>query len=272
MGGRQGTGTARRWFAVITTMVASGWLSALAPGVASGAATPPRPPVARARTAPISAAAARPPVQEAPRRADVDCASRKCVALTFDDGPLTPTNKLLGILAAYRVKVTFFVVGQNVARYPEVVRRERVEGHELANHSYTHADLADSTPASVESELTRTQDAIRRAAGVTPVLMRPPYGSTDADVAAVTKRLKLAQILWAVDPLDWKDRDSTIVERRVVNEVRPGYIVLMHDIHPTTVDAVPNIIRRLAAKGYTFVTVSELFGRPLTPGQKYTKR
>lgn len=203
----------------------------------------------------------------------VDCERRKCVALTFDDGPGSPTARLLDILARNHVRATFFLVGQNVASKPAMVRRELAAGHELGNHSYTHADLGRSSAAKIRSEIGRTQEAVHRAAGVRPTLLRPPYGSTDAAVAAVARHYRLPQILWAVDPNDWKDRNARIVERRVVGGARPGYIVLMHDIHRTTVDAVPAILRRLAAKGYVFVTVSELFrGKTLTPGKKYSHR
>ncbi|WP_433335569.1 polysaccharide deacetylase family protein [Spirillospora sp. CA-294931] len=194
------------------------------------------------------------------------------MALTFDDGPMASTAKLLDILAAGKVKATFFLVGQAVEEAPELVRREHADGHELANHSYSHADLGRSSSAKVTSELARTQAAIKRATGVTPTLMRPPYGSTDKQVATITKRMGLAQVLWTVDPLDWQSRNTKSVERKVVGETRPGYIVLMHDIHPSTVAAVPSILKRLAAKGYVFVTVSELYGKPLAPGRKYIER
>ncbi len=85
----------------------------------------------------------------------------------------------------------------------------------------------------------------------------------------ITKEMGLAQVLWTVDPLDWEHRDSEYVEKRVLKSVKPGYVVLMHDIHPTTVKAVPKIIDRLAAVGYTFVTVSELYGGKLVPGKEY---
>ncbi|POM22657.1 Peptidoglycan-N-acetylglucosamine deacetylase [Actinomadura rubteroloni] len=206
----------------------------------------------------------------APRH--IDCAKQKCVALTFDDGPGPKTGTLLRMLAERGVRATFFVVGRNAAAQPAVIRREIADGHVVGNHSWSHADLGRASAATVRSELLRTQRAVRRAAGVTPVLMRPPYGSTDRTVAAVTRELGLAQILWAVDPLDWKDRNSGIVTRRVVRGTKPGYIVLMHDIHPTTVAAVPAIIRALKAKGYVFATVPELLGTHLKPGHRYTMR
>ncbi|MFD0684976.1 polysaccharide deacetylase family protein [Actinomadura fibrosa] len=202
----------------------------------------------------------------------MDCRHAKCVALTFDDGPMESTGKLLDILEERRVRATFFLVGENVEAHPGLVWRERQAGHEIANHSWSHADLGRASEKKAVSEVARTQEAIRRAIGETPVLMRPPYGSTDKRLAAITRRMNLAQVLWTVDPLDWEVRDRRAVERRVTRAVRPGYVVLMHDIHPTTVAAVPEIIDRLKAKGYRFVTVSELFGGRLTPGRKYVQR
>lgn len=198
-----------------------------------------------------------------------DCSQVRCVALTFDDGPAESTGKLLDVLAARKVKATFFVVGENVVKYPELVRREHGAGHEIGDHSYTHADLGRASGKKVRSELTRTQDAVRRVSGVTPVLFRPPYGSVSKRLTGITRKIGLAQVLWTVDPLDWEHRDSEYVKKRVLKSVKPGYVVLMHDIHPTTVKAVPRIIDRLAAEGYVFVTVSELFGGRLTPGKEY---
>ncbi|QXJ26408.1 polysaccharide deacetylase family protein [Actinomadura graeca] len=212
------------------------------------------------------------PVRETVIKKKDPCARAKCVALTFDDGPMGSTGRLLGILAGRRVRATFFLVGQNVVKDPETVRRESAAGHEIANHSYTHADLGRLPEGKAVEEVTRTQDAIRLASGVTPVLLRPPYGSTDKRLASIARRMGLAQILWTVDPLDWSDRDTDAVERRVMKSVRPGSVVLMHDIHATTVAAVPRIIDRLAARGYTFVTVTELFGGDLEPGGKYVRR
>ncbi|WP_242906055.1 polysaccharide deacetylase family protein [Actinomadura terrae] len=202
----------------------------------------------------------------------VDCARAKCVALTFDDGPMESTPKLLDILAARRVRATFFLIGKNAAERPELVRREYAAGHEIANHSYTHADLGHAPEEKVDAELTGTQEAIRRAIGMTPVLLRPPYGSTGKRLTSITRRMGLAQVLWTVDPLDWAVRDSRSVERRVMRSVRPGDVVLMHDIHPTTVAAVPKILDRLEEEGYVFVTVTELFGGTMTPGKVYAQR
>ncbi|MWK37476.1 polysaccharide deacetylase family protein [Actinomadura sp. J1-007] len=257
---------ARRWAAGILVAAACAWLSAFGSSVSrerAGAA-------AAEIVTPVAAKPVAPPPKPVPP--PVDCRARKCVALTFDDGPMDSTAKLLDLLASRKVKATFFLVGRNAAARPDLVRREQNEGHAVANHSYTHADLGRSSSGRIASELSKTQDAIRRATGVTPTLMRPPYGSTSAKVASVTKRMGLAQVLWTVDPLDWQIRDAKAVERRIVRATRPGHIVLMHDIHPTTVAAVPAILKRLSAKGYEFVTVPELYGKPLKPGRKYVER
>lgn len=202
----------------------------------------------------------------------VDCTRRKCVALTFDDGPGRHTDRLLRTLAAHKARATFFMVGSQAVQYPATARRVMSDGHELGNHSYSHADLGRASKKKVEAEIARTQAAVRQATGVTPRLFRPPYGSTDKAVAAVAARHALPQIIWNVDTFDWRDRKSATVARRVIGQTRPGSIVLMHDIHGTTVAALPRILDRLAAKGYVFVTVSELGGKPLRPGKKYTKR
>ncbi|MGI5327220.1 polysaccharide deacetylase family protein [Actinomadura nitritigenes] len=203
--------------------------------------------------------------------ARVDCARAKCVALTFDDGPAESTGRLLDILAAHHVRATFFIVGEQATKFPELVRREHEAGHQIADHSYTHADLGRAPTKKIMSELTRTQEAIRRASGVTPTMLRPPYGSLSKRLTGIAARMGMAQVLWTVDPLDWEHRDTKYVERRVLQAVRPGYIVLMHDIHPTTVAAIPTIIEKLAAQGYSFVTVPDLFGGTLTPGKEYLR-
>ncbi|ROO89427.1 peptidoglycan/xylan/chitin deacetylase (PgdA/CDA1 family) [Actinocorallia herbida] len=201
------------------------------------------------------------------------CVRAKCVALTFDDGPMEHTERLLEILARYDALATFFVVGKMVEEFPDVVRKEVAAGHEIANHSWDHSDLASLSAEGVTAQIQRTQDAILRQSGYRSVLLRPPYGSSNERVAKVAASFGLPEIIWAVDPMDWRDRSSSLVTRRVLSETRPGGVVLMHDIHATTVDAVPAILEGLAAKGYRFVTVSRLFqGTVLKPGHQYRER
>lgn len=202
----------------------------------------------------------------------VNCAKKKCVALTFDDGPVAGTTKLLDILKKKGVKATFFTMGMHVQSHPEIIKRMVAEGHVVGNHSFRHPKLTRLSAAAIRKELTSTSALIKKAGGVTPTLVRPPYGATNATVKRVAKELGLAQILWNVDPEDWKDRNSATVTKRVLAAARPGSIILSHDIHPTTVAAYAKIIDGLRAKGYVLVTVPQLFGGKLTPGAAYFRR
>lgn len=182
------------------------------------------------------------------------------VALTFDDGPhKIYTPQKLDVLKEKGVSATFFMVGNLVGAYPDIVKRIYNEGHELGNHTWDHAQLTRISAVDIKNEISRTQDAIKQAAGVSASLMRPPYGAVNE---TVKQNVGLPIILWSVDPDDWKDRVTDTVVQRVVAKTSPGDIVLMHDIYKSTADAVPIIIDQLKAKGYCFVTVSELLGLP----------
>src|ERR1700730_12720555 len=191
------------------------------------------------------------------------------IAMTFDDGPsqkLTP--KLLDLLAAHHIKATFFVIGQNVVDHPEVVQRAIREGHEIGNHSWSHPNLGKMSDENVRRELQKTDDAIKSAAGVRPTLMRPPYGSITAhEKKWIHADFGYQIILWDVDPLDWKRPGPTAVCNRILKETRAGSIVLSHDIHPGTIEAMPATFEQLEAKGFRFVTVSQLIAMavPETP-------
>lgn len=182
------------------------------------------------------------------------------IAITFDDGPSTAnTPRLLDILAKRGVKATFFLVGQCVATAPELVKREVEEGHEIANHSWSHPILAKKSDEGVRSELQKTHDAILQACGQAPTLMRPPYGAlTERQRTWVNQQFGYKIILWDVDPLDWKRPGAGVIAQRIIQETRPGSIILAHDIHAQTIDAVPQILDALLAKGFKFVTVSQL--------------
>lgn len=207
----------------------------------------------------------------APPRRQINCQSLKCVALTFDDGPGDYTGTVLDTLAAHHASATFFVVGQMITKATRgYVYRMVSEGHELGNHSWSHPDLTTLSPHELRRQLVRTQEIVERVSGVRMRVMRPPYGATDKRVAAETRRLGLAQILWSVDTLDWRDHKPALVAERS-GRARPGGIVLMHDIHKTTVEALPRLLDRLDRKGYAYVTVSELFGS-VTPGRQYFDR
>src|SRR5437016_11181180 len=194
------------------------------------------------------------------------------IAMTFDDGPsATLTPKLLDILAVHRIKATFFVIGENVAEHPEIVARATREGHEIGNHSWSHPNFGKMSDQGVRSQLQRTDDAIKNATGKRPTLMRPPYGSiTDREKHWIHDEFGYRIILWDVDPLDWKRPGPAVVRNRILKETRPGSIVLSHDIHPGTIEAMPSTLDALEAKGLKFVTVSELIdmATPETPHPK----
>jgi len=182
------------------------------------------------------------------------------IAMTFDDGPsakLTP--KLLDLLAAHHIKATFFVIGENAAEHPELVQRAAREGHEIGNHSWSHPYLSKMSDEGVRQQLQKTDDAIKNATGARPTLMRPPYGAlTEHQKKWIHETFGYRIILWDVDPLDWKRPGAAVVCNRIVKETRSGSIVLSHDIHPGTIEAMPATLGQLEAKGFKFVTVSEL--------------
>ena len=188
------------------------------------------------------------------------------IAITFDDGPsATLTPKLLDLLATRHIKVTFFVIGENVAEHPEIVARAAREGHEIGNHSWSHPNFGKMSDDNVRSQLRRTDDAIRSATGNRPTLMRPPYGSITArEKHWIHDEFGYRIILWDVDPYDWKRPGPAVVRNRILKETQPGSIVLSHDIHPGTIEAMPSTLDALEAKGFKFVTVSELI-RMATP-------
>jgi peptidoglycan/xylan/chitin deacetylase (PgdA/CDA1 family) len=194
--------------------------------------------------------------------------------MTFDDGPsATLTPKLLDLLAAHHIKATFFVIGENVAEHPEIVARAAQEGHEIANHSWSHPNFGKMSDESVRRQLRQTDDAIKNAAGKRPTLLRPPYGSITArEKRWIHDEFGYDIILWDVDPYDWKRPGPAVVRARILKETRPGSIVLSHDIHPGTIEAMPSTFDELEAKGFKFVTVSELIrmaaARPSRPSSQ----
>ena len=194
------------------------------------------------------------------------------IAMTFDDGPHAEnTPRLLDMLKKRDIKATFFVVGQCVVEHPAIMKRIVAEGHEIANHSWSHPLLTKMGEDAVTTQIQKTHDAIVETTGVTPKLFRPPYGGFSLNQRNwANKKWGYQIILWDVDPLDWKYRNAARVHSEIMKQTVPGSIVLSHDIHKTTVDAMPETLDALAAKGFKFVTVSELLAmdRPVTPGAK----
>ncbi|MCB1230998.1 MAG: polysaccharide deacetylase family protein [Verrucomicrobiae bacterium] len=180
--------------------------------------------------------------------------------MTFDDGPhATNTPRLLDILKERNIKATFYVVGDNARRYPHILRRMVAEGHEIGNHTTSHDYLTKLSHDQLRRDLSMAHQAIVSATGVPPRTLRPPYGAITSDLKVFIKsEFGYPCILWSVDPEDWKRPGVSVVTSRLVSGARPGGILLAHDIHAPTIQAIPSALDQLLAKGYHFVTVTQL--------------
>lgn len=181
------------------------------------------------------------------------------VALTFDDGPNpTTTPQLLDILDRYHAKATFFILGQNAEKYPEIIKDMVNRGHEVACHSYSHPDFRGLSQEGLMKELTLCRDLVKSAGGVDPILVRPPYGGTNDFVRSTIESIGQEEVRWSVDTLDWKTRNPQAILQAVKDYTSSGDIVLMHDTHQTTIDSVASVVEYLQGQGYELVTVSQL--------------
>jgi Predicted xylanase/chitin deacetylase len=194
-------------------------------------------------------------------------AQDRAVALTFDDGPDEHwTPRILDILKEKNVKATFFVIGQQVQKHPDVLRRIYTEGHVVGDHTFDHADLTKLTPERVDQEIEECATVIRTVIGRTPKLVRPPFGFHNAMVDNTVYARNRVIILWSLDTEDWTGLDAAAIKARVLPKMRNGYIILQHSgVNPKlggSVQALPDIIEGLRAQGYTFVTVAELLDTP----------
>ncbi|MFD5818726.1 polysaccharide deacetylase family protein [Streptomyces sp. NPDC127038] len=200
----------------------------------------------------------------------VDCRTVKCIALTFDGNPGEPTDRLMDILKEYGAPSTFFLEGRRIHKFPDVVRRIAKEGHEIGDHTWTHAVLTDVSDAQIRVELRRTARAISSITGSEPTLMRPPQGRTDDRVSKVSKELGMAQVLWTVTAKDYQTNDTALITKRVLAGASRDGIILLHPLHKGTVPAMPAILKELSKQHYTFVTVSQLLApAKAEPGKIY---
>lgn len=197
--------------------------------------------------------------------------SRPMVALTFDDGPYAPVgNPIMDSLAQYGGKATFFVVGNRAVYYPDELKRMAAEGHEIGNHTYEHKYLNKLSPQQIQSQINRCNDAVQAVCGVRPVLVRLPGGNKNS---TVLQNVHAPMIMWSIDTLDWKTRNTAKTIQTVMSRVRDGDIVLMHELYPQSGAAAVEIIRRLSEEGYQLVTVSELasYRGGVVPGGVYSQ-
>ncbi|MEU6688146.1 polysaccharide deacetylase family protein [Streptomyces sp. NPDC046832] len=233
----------RRVPAVLVTAAAA----ALTVTTVTGSTAPARAAVPAQASAPVGAAA---------------CSGY--VGLTFDDGPSGTTTKLLDALRQSGLRATMFNQGQNAAANPSLVRAQVAAGMWVANHSYTHPHLTGLSQAQIDSEISRTQQAIVNAGGGTPKLFRPPYGETDATVKSVAARYGLTEVIWHVDSQDWNGASTDAIVQSVAR-LTDGQVVLMHDWPANTLAAVPRIARTLASRGLCAGMISPRSGRAVAP-------
>jgi peptidoglycan/xylan/chitin deacetylase (PgdA/CDA1 family) len=195
--------------------------------------------------------------------------NRPMIALTFDDGPGLGTMRLLDALQKNGARATFFMLGTRVNTYPDAVRKMVEAGCELGNHTTNHLKLTDYAAEGIAMEINYTRDVINSAVGQTPTMVRPPYGAANEVVQSVAEA---PLMFWSVDTLDWELKDAGLIRDYVLNTVKDGDIVLMHDIYEATVQAAIELIPILQERGYQIVTVSEMArarGITLENGAKY---
>lgn len=195
---------------------------------------------------------------------------KKVVALTFDDGPSSVTTpRLLDILKNNDVCATFFTLGSAAERNPEIIQREKSECHEVGTHTISHAQLNKLSAAGVREEIGGSEGILKGITGENPRVLRPPYGAVNGTVQNVSN---LPLILWSVDTLDWKYKETESIMGYTLEQVYDGGIILMHDIHETSVDAVETLVKTLRSEGYEFATIDELAalkGVDLVAGEIY---
>lgn len=182
--------------------------------------------------------------------------SRPMVALTFDDGPYAPVgNQIMDCLAQYGGKATFYVVGERCGRFKDEMQRMAAEGHEIGNHTYSHKYLNKLGAAEIQSQIQRGNEAILAVSGVPAATVRLPGGNKNATVLA---NVNAPMIMWSIDTLDWKTKNTASTVNAVLGQIKDGDIVLMHELYTATGNAAVQIIPALVEQGYQLVTVSEL--------------
>ena len=180
----------------------------------------------------------------------------KYVALTFDDGPRQgTTDRLLDGLRERGASATFFLVGEQAERYPELVKRMKAEGHQVGNHTWSHMRLEGASAAVIQEEVGKNEELLETLLGGSGYWLRPPYGLI---TPGTEKLIQVPMVKWSVDPRDWESKDTEKVVRAILKDVKPNSIILLHDIYDTSVDAAFKVVDTLETQGFCFVTVEEL--------------
>lgn len=203
------------------------------------------------------------------RKIPIYCVEKneKKVSISFDAAwGNEQTNTLLDILKEKNVKATFFLVGSWVDKYPDSVKDIAKEGHDIGNHSDTHAHLPQLTDSDIKKELEDCNNKVKKLTGKSPTLFRPPYGDYNNNVVSVTNGINMYCVQWDIDSLDWKDPTPQQMVERIKNNLKNGSIILMHNGAKNTPEALPTIIDTIKSEGYELVPISEL----LLKGEYYT--
>lgn len=182
-------------------------------------------------------------------------ANEKKIAFTFDDGPGPYTEQLLDALKKRNVKVTFFVIGENAERYPELLKRMSADGHVIGNHTYSHLGLKEITEKNQKKEIDSVNQMIEEATGKPTIYIRPPYGARSERLDCIKHMIT---VLWNIDTLDWSVKDEDRITEHILTNAKDGGIVIMHDIYQTSVNAAIRAVDELLKQGYTFVTVDQI--------------
>ena len=187
---------------------------------------------------------------------DAEIPAEKYIAITFDDGPRRETTeRLLDGLRERGAKATFFLIGRQIAGNEDLVERMAAEGHQVGSHTWNHARLLGVSQETLQDEVGRTQAALQHLLGDGEYWLRPPYGAVDE---ADRELIQVPMIKWSIDPRDWECLDAGQVTAAVLQDARPGQIILLHDIYPSSVDAALAIVDALQGEGYQFLTVAQL--------------
>lgn len=185
-----------------------------------------------------------------------DYSDQKLVALTFDDGPHPVyTERLLDGLKERNVKATFFLIGKSADKYPDLVKRMAEEGHLIGNHTMDHVQLNHQTYEKALEQIRKSNQVISQITGQTPRYIRPPFGEWSKELE---EEVDMTAVLWDVDPVDWKVKNTETVVKRILKNAGEGDIILLHDVYGTSVDAALEIVDQMRAEGYEFVTVDEI--------------
>ena len=215
-----------------------------------------------------------PIVEENTPKTEID-PDKPMVALTFDDGPSAHTDRLLDIFARYGGKGTFFVLGNLIDSRKNTLKRIVYEGHEIGNHSWNHRQFTNLSSEEIMDQIMMTRAKIYDITGVDTLIVRPPYGACNNTVKAVGANVGISFVNWSIDTLDWKSKNAVAVREEIMKNVSDGAIILCHDLHKTTVDAMETVIPELIEKGYQLVTVSELMEyseKSLEAGKMYYRQ